>query len=113
MTFAELMRDIKSIPLDEIREEGEEYFECVLGRKHLASLYPFLELFFGPPFKPPGIKPTGAADDYTKNYGGILTQQTLYYTERDGLSHCGMIWPWNTGERATVKLALGFPKDNR
>lgn len=107
MNFGELTHDLKSVPFDERRKEYEGYFEFVLSAKDLLHLYPVLEKYFGVPFKPAGIAPSDKAHDYAKSYGGIRKQQTLYYKERAGTSSCAMIWPWNDGSRATVKVAQG------
>ena len=107
MTFADLVKQLKKIPFDEIRKEYEGYFEFVVSVRHLLHLYPIFERYYGVPFKPPGIAPSLKAQSVTKNYGGIQMQQTLYYVDRDGISDCAMIWPWNDGNHATVKMAQG------
>ena len=107
MTFSELVRDLKKIPFDEIRKEADGYFELVISTRHLTHLYPILENYYGVPFKPPGLAPSQEARDVARNYGGIYTQQTLYYLKRGEISDCAMIWPWNDGQRATVKMARG------
>lgn len=107
MNFSQLTGDLKKIPFDEQRKESEGYFEFVLLKQELLRLYPVLEKYFGTPFKPAGIAPSHQAQDYTKQYGGIQKQQTLYYMKRAGLSNCAMVWPWNDGSRATVKIAQG------
>lgn len=108
MTFPELIKNLKKIPFDEIRKEYEGYFEFVVSVKHLLSLYPLFEGYYGVPFKPAGIAPTPKAMSVTRNYGGIQTQQTLYFASRpEGVSDCAMIWPWNDGQHATVKMARG------
>lgn len=107
MSFSSLVTSVKALPLDELRKESEGYLELVLATEELTHLYPILESFFGPPFKPAGVKPSRTVSDYVRNYGGIQAQQTLYYVERDGAASCAMIWPWNNGARATIKLAMG------
>jgi len=108
MTFVELVGQLKKFPFDEIRKEADGYFEFVVSVKHLMTLYPLFETYYGVPFKPAGIAPTSKAQDVTKNYGGIQTQQTLYYASRGTISDCAMIWPWNDGNHATVKMARGM-----
>ena len=111
MTFDDLIKSFKKIPFDEIRKEYEGYFEFVISTRYLAHLYPILEGYYGVPFKPPGIHPSNEARSVTKNYGGIQKQQTLYYMNREGVSDCAMIWPWNDGSRATVKMARGVVEE--
>ncbi len=107
MNFGELTHDLKKVPYDERRKEFEGYFEFVMSTNDLLHLYPVLEKHFGAPFKPAGIEPTGKAHDYAKQFGGIRKHQVLYYREGSGLSNCAMVWPWNDGSRATVKVAQG------
>ena len=107
MTFPELVAQLKKIPFEETRKDGEGYFEFVVSTQNLILIYPILEKYFGVPFKPPGTAPSGKAQDVAKRYGGIQKQQTLYYKHADGLANCAMIWPWGDGSRATVKIAQG------
>lgn len=107
MTFPDLVRDLRKIPFDELRKDGEGYFEFVISYRHLANLLPALERYFGVPFKPPGVKPTREMDLKTEDFGGIRKHQTLYYKEHGPLSSCALIWPWNDDSRATVKVAEG------
>ena len=108
MDFNDLIQRAKTIPIDQMRREEGGYFECVLTRENIDLLSPILETFFGPPFKPAGDKPSAKASDYTKNFGGIMVQQTLYYAEKDGVAHCAMLWPWNNGLHVTLKMAKGL-----
>lgn len=107
MTFPDLVKDLKRMPFDEKRKEDEGYFEFVISYHHLGSLLPALERYFGVPFKPPGVKPTREMDLKTEDFGGIQKHQTLYYKEAGVISSCALIWPWNDGSRATVKVAEG------
>ena len=107
MTFDELVQKLQRIPADEQRKKMDGYLEFVLSSRHLIHLYPALEEYFGPPFKPPGVSPTKEAEDHARTYGGILKHQTLYFFKRDGLANCAMIWPWGDGSRVTVKVAQG------
>ena len=105
--FPGLVAQLKQLPYQEFRKEENGYIEFVLAVKDLLQLYPLLELFFGPPFKPAGIVPSEEAVQRTSYYGGIEKQQTLYYMEEGGLSSCAMIWPWKDDIRVTVKVAQG------
>jgi len=93
--------------MSEFRKETFGYIEFVLDVDNLPKVYPVLEEYFGPPFKPCGVAPSKEASARTAPYGGIQKQQTLYYVERDGQSSCAMIWPWQDHTRATVKVAQG------
>ena len=105
--FSELAGKVKKLPVDEVRKDSFGYLELVMTAKNLERIYPILEDYFGPPFKPPGVTASKEASLRAAGYGGIEKQQTLYYVERDGVSNCAMIWPWKNKERATVKLAQG------
>ncbi len=107
MTFSELVRDIEALDLHEVRKNSDGYFEFVISVSAEKELYPLFESYFGPPFKPRHVAPNKLAQAYTYDYGGIEKHQVLYYIERQGLSHCAMIWPWNNGQLATVKVAQG------
>ena len=108
MTFPELISQLKKFPFDEIRKEYDGYFEFVVSVSNLVQLYPIFESYYGVPFKPAGIKPSSQAQDMAKHYGGIQTQQTLYYVSRGSISDCAMVWPWNDGTHVTIKMARGM-----
>lgn len=107
MLFLDLVQETRQLNLTEIRKNDDGYFECVIPVRHEKELYPLFERFFGPPFKPKNVPPDERAQAVSYDYGGIEKHQILYYTERDGLSNCALIWPWNNGLSATVKLAQG------
>jgi hypothetical protein len=107
MTFDELVQDIDAIRPHEVRKRTAGYFEFVISMKQEKDLYPVLEGFFGPPFKPRNAAPDKKSKEYSYDYGGIEKHQVFYYAEKNGLKNCALIWPWNNGELATVKLAQG------
>ena len=107
MGFEELAGRLKDGPMNEFRKEEPGYLEFVSTTKDLSDIYPVLEEYFGPPFKPAGVVPTKEAVLRSAHYGGIEIQQTLYYIEQEGLSSCAMIWPWQDKMRATIKVAQG------
>ena len=110
MNFADLVREAQSLPLEQVRKNTYGYFECVIPVDQEKKLNPILERFFGPPFKPKNVAPNAQAKIISYDYGGIEKHQVLYYTEKDGLSNCAMIWPWNDGRLATIKVAQGEVK---
>ncbi len=107
LSFSELVKAMKKLPFDEIRKEQEGYFEIVVVVTDLPLVYPLLEGFYGSQFKPPGVAASSKAKKVAQNYGGIQTQQTLYYVNRNDVSDCAMIWPWNDNKHATIKMARG------
>ena len=108
MTLVDLFDEIRNTKPPEIRKDDEDYLELVVPTHSEKALCMILERFFGPPFKPRNVAPNEKARAITSDYGGIENHQVLYYLEKDGLSHCAMIWPWNSGERATIKIARGI-----
>ncbi len=107
MLFSELVREVQSLDLKEVRKNSYGYFEFVLRASDEGTLCPILERFFGAPFKPKNRAPTKQALFYSADYGGIQKHQIMYYAERDDWSTCALIWPWQNGELATVKIAQG------
>lgn len=103
----DLVRQTQTLRLQEVRKNIAGYFECVISIEYEKGLYPILESFFGAPFKPKNTSPNAQAKKISYDYGGIEKHQVLYYVEKDGLSNCTMIWPWNNGQFATVKMAQG------
>jgi hypothetical protein len=107
MNFLELLEEVKLIECEDARKSSDDYLERVFDSKKVSELGPVLEKHFGPPFKPAGIAPSKDAQRYADPYGGIQKEQVLYYIERDNLSSCAMIWPWNSGLMVTLKIAQG------
>ena len=107
MSFDDLVNRLETVPFDELRKKYQGYIEIVMQTPNLPKIYPVLENFFGIPFKPAGIAPSREAEDYTKRYGGIQKNQTLYFKKEGLTAHCAMIWPWADGTRATIKIAQG------
>lgn len=105
MTFEELLTDVKSCVLEETRRDEPRYLEAVFQTSASGPLTAALVKFFGPPFKPAGVKPTRESDKHSQPYGGVLKEQTLYYLEKEGIAHCAMLWPWNDKRKATLKIA--------
>ena len=104
MTLADLIQNLKQIPISEVRTETADRFECVLENNNLKSLIPKLDEFFGLPKKPAGTKASGEIADLASDFGGVLHNQTLYYTVKNGTTHLAMIWPWSDGTTSTVKI---------
>ncbi len=105
--FSKLADSLKKAPKVEIRKETDGYLELVIAVNDLPKIYPALDEFFGPPFKPAGVEPSKEAAHHSAKYGGIQQQQTLFYAEHKGLSTCAMLWPWQDKEHVTVKVAQG------
>ena len=103
-SMEELMRTAKRIGAEETRRESEDYLELVMNREKLDTLEQALQHYFGEPFKPAGVRPSDVCEKVSGSYGGITTDQTLYFTERENVPNAAMIWPWADGKRLTVKI---------
>ena len=104
MTFDECVAEIKKIPCEEKRAEKEDYTEVVVARAALVPLTLILESYFGPPLKPEGKPSSKDADRYTEPYGGILSNQTLYFRRNEKGHDAALLWPWGNGASVTVKI---------
>jgi hypothetical protein len=110
MTFQELVQEVKRLRFQETRSETEDYLEFVVDVPSVETLQRVLEAHFGPAFKPAGKNPSKESKKYSEKYGGVESNQVLYYVEREGVSHCALLWPWGSGQAVTVKLAEGLVK---
>ncbi len=105
MSYDEMITGLKALPREEKRADLSDYLEIVFSRDGMTAASVALESFFGEPFKKAGERPNSAAVAYTAEYCGIQSQQTLYVNEADGNLVLAMIWPWGSGQAATVKVA--------
>ena len=103
-SIEELTKKIKNLPHDELRRESKEYFEIVLKTDEVEKTRIMLEDYYGPPFKRAGVNSGREADEFCKEYGGIQKKQELYYKNQQGVLQLAMIWPWQDGNRATIKI---------
>ena len=104
MTFEELCLHIKTLPYQEARSDETDYLERVFTMGQLTEVAKGLEIFFGPALKPTGQNPSGDVKKITKEFGGIRSQQTLYFCQKDNHSFVAMFWPWSNGQLVTLKL---------
>ena len=103
-SMEDLMRAAKKLGVEETRRESEDYLELVISREKQDELEEALQHYFGTPFKPAGIRPCETCDRVSSSYGGITTDQTLYFTNREELPNAALLWPWMDGKRVTVKI---------
>lgn len=104
-SLEEVIYKAKRIPHEQTRRESEDYLEIVGDQTTLKELVPVLESYFGPAFKPAGKAPCATCDEHTESLGGVEAGQTLYIARKEATPHVAMIWPWQDGRRATVKIA--------
>lgn len=105
MTFQDFLTEIKTLRIEELRAQSEEYFEAVISKTDLNPLHKILTAYFGPPLKPEGQGPSGEANRRAEPYGGIRKDQTMYFRQDGDHSECALLWPWGNGIRITVKIS--------
>ncbi|MEE8416804.1 MAG: hypothetical protein V3S05_11065 [Desulfobacterales bacterium] len=107
MNYNDFLKQIKELGFEELREDQPEYMEFVIGTNHLNRLSSILESYYGAAYASPEKKPSRQAKKYADPYGGIKKGQTLYYSDKRGVFHCALLWPWSDGKTITVKIILG------
>jgi hypothetical protein len=103
MQFDDLRNEVKSLAIDDLREDSDNYFEVVLIKEELTKLVSKLEKILGPAYS---YKTKLASDieKTIKEFGGINPGQTLYFSKIDTGIVFAMLWPWSDGKRATIKI---------
>lgn len=104
MTFVELVSALKSVRANEQRAMREDYMELVVAVEDLAAAEKLLESCLGAPFKPKGAFPSAEANALSAAYGGIQTNQIMYYRQEASGHETALIWPWGNGLQATIKV---------
>jgi hypothetical protein len=102
--FNKLKTEIRKIELDVTRIDDDNYFEIVVKKHCLGDVVRLLESIFGPPAWPSRNKVSKIIEKAIKNFGGLRQGQTLYSLDRDDFSIFVMLWPWQDGERTTIKI---------
>ena len=105
MEFDLLKTEIKKIELDVTRVDGDNYFEIVVKNRSLGDVVHLLEKIFGSPAWPSRNKMSKKIEEAIKNFGSLRRGQTLYALNEDGFLIFVMLWPWQDGERVTIKVA--------
>lgn len=105
MDFDKIKAEIKKVELDTTRMDNEDYFEAVIGHASLEGMVRVLECIFGAPAWPSDKKLFKDIEKLVKNVGGLRKGQTLYLLDKEGCSAFAMLWPWQDGERVTIKMS--------
>lgn len=105
MEFNKIKAELKSRELDVTRIDNENYFEVVIKKTCLDEIVPMLEGILGPAACSSRNKLSKEIEKLIKNFGGLRKGQTLYCLVKEGVSIFAMLWPWQDGERVTVKVA--------
>jgi hypothetical protein len=106
MTLREIIERCKKLGVDEERCKSDKYSELVFYKKDIDEWYKIFADVLGPEVKPAGEKPKREHLHLTKDYGGIWAGQTLFRKEFEDGTVIAMIWPWEDGIHATLKMAL-------
>lgn len=104
MTFEELLIKIQKIKCEESRMRTADYAEIVFPKTELESLTSILKDYFNDPIKCAGDDPSEEAAYYSKPYGGIRGNQTMYFTRSLKRIEMVLLWPWGDGVTITAKI---------
>jgi len=104
MEFDNIKAEIKKMEPDMTRMDNENYFEAVIGHARLGEMVRVLEGIFGAPAWPSDKKLLRDTEKLIKDVGGLRKGQTLYVLNEEGCSMFAMLWPWQDGERITMKM---------
>lgn len=100
--FKQLMRELKAVVFDPLREETDTLMEGVVAGDQVQKLSACLTGFFGSPVEPQDLA-VPAIKALVDNHGGLMSGQTLYCCSVHQ-KHLGvMLWPWQDGVHTTVK----------
>ncbi len=105
MEFDNIKADVKKLAIETTRMDNGEYFEAVIGRACLEGMVRALEGIFGAPVWPSDNKLSKDTQALIKSVGGLRKGQTLYFLSKEGSSVFAMLWPWQDGERITIKMS--------
>ncbi|MFH1772530.1 MAG: hypothetical protein ABH872_06905 [Candidatus Omnitrophota bacterium] len=83
----------------------KDYLELVFLSSEKEKWDQIFLNIFGAPLKPQGTKPTKEDLRLTDDYGGILTNQTLFKKEDIDRIVIAMLWPWQDGKYITLKIS--------
>lgn len=104
MEFDKLKEEIKKVELETTRANDDRYFEVVVKKDCLGGMVRILEGIFGAPAWPSNNKLSRDIEKAIKNFGGLRNGQTLYALSGEGFSVFAMLWPWQDGQRTTIKI---------
>lgn len=104
MQFAELIKEVKCVSFQELRQDSDRFFEAVVIKQELSKLTERLEKFFGIPAWPSNNKISSQVQNVIKDFGGIMPNQTLYFRSDGNDTIFAMLWPWQDKEHITLKI---------
>ena len=104
MAFDKLIKEVTKIKCDERRVVTEDTCEVVIPTEELAKLDKALKDYFGKPLKPAGEVASSQAQKYSQPFGGVYSNQTMYFRMTETGCELALLWPWSCGTAVTVKI---------
>ena len=105
MEFDKIKAEVKNVELETTRMDNENYFEAVISHARLEGVVRVLEGIFEAPAWPSDKKLSKDTEKLIKSIGGLRKGQTLYFlNNKSECSAFAMLWPWQDGERITIKM---------
>ncbi|MCG2713114.1 MAG: hypothetical protein L6416_12440 [Candidatus Omnitrophica bacterium] len=109
MVIKEIIEKCKKFEIYQLRTVSDNYAEIVMYTSEISKWSAIFNEILGAPVSPAGINPTAEDTQITREYGGIFAEQTLYKKDFPENTIIAMFWPWQDGERVTLKVVL-LPK---
>ena len=104
MEFGKIREEVKKLSFELLRVDTNDYFEAVIIKEELVKLQMILKKIFGEPAWPAKDQLSSEMQKIINGFGGIKPGQVLYCKNDGRDSIFAMLWPWQDGERTTVKI---------
>lgn len=104
MAFSVIREVLKSLDLESVRIDCDNYIEAVVVKDEMRKLNMRLKKFFGAPAWPSKNRLTYHVQETINGFGGLMPGQVLYFKgDADG-NIFAMLWPWQDGAHTTIKV---------
>ncbi len=104
MKLDEIRKELEGVVFAELRTDANNDFAAVILNNELAKLTASLERIFGTPAWPSRNRLLPGVREIINGFGGIRPGQTLYFWQHGKDTALAMLWPWQDGERTTLKI---------
>jgi len=104
MDFVALKAEIKNAGLNTVRTDNDNYMEAVVKKETVVKVTQTLENLLGKPVWPSKDRLAKETKQLVDSLGGLRKDQTLFFLNKDGVSLFAMLWPWQDGEKVTLKM---------
>jgi hypothetical protein len=98
------IEEIKHLNFETVRTDNDCLFEAVLSNNELADLAKSLEKVFGLAKWPSEKGLSLEIQEKINDFGGIRSEQVLYFLQVEEDCLFAMLWPWRDGEHITLKI---------